>query len=382
MAAGTYNGSVTTSAGTNATDNQTIPVTMRVTNSPIAVATATTTYGPQPAPDALSIRLATGTPKLTYPFSPQVSIVNVGQGTLTAQTPAVSGGAWLAPDNVPGYGVVPGYFSVDITGMAAGSYSASIAFPSNAANGTVTVPVSLQIVDKGNPLIYYGGVVTNATNVLHTSLPGETAAQGDIMIVRGEQLSFSAPTFLSAPMPATSGATSVLVNGVAAPLYYTSNGQIAFQLPYDVPAGFATVQVKRDDGAISAPASVNVAARAPRLFIAVNQDGTINAPGQPAHIGDVLTVYGSGFGATNPPVTAGQPAPSGPLADVTPITIAAFGFGPFAAQVQPMFAGLTPTIAGLYQLNVAVPKGTPSGSVNLSVTVGGAPSNVFPIYVQ
>ncbi len=377
MAAGTYNGKVTTAGGSNPTDNQTIPVTMQVTTQPIAVASATTaTFAPQPAPDGLVIRLAQGAPPLTYPFSANVVLNNVGQGTLTAQAPTITG-SWLKPDTVPGYGVVPGYYSIDPTGLAPGDYPGSLAFASNAANSPVTVPIDLQIVAKGPPLIYYQGVLDNATFV-----PGDTVAQGDILVVKGEQLSFSPLTFGAPPLPNAAGGTSVLVNSQAVPLFYTSYGQIAFQLPYDVPTGPALVQVMRDDNSISNLVSVNVAPREPRLLVTVNQDSSINSAAHPAHVGDILTVYGIGFGATNPAAPAGAAAPSSPLASVTPITSVAFGVGFFATDVQPRFAGLTPTAVGLYQVNVAVPPGTPSGTVNMSVSVDGVTSNVMTLYVQ
>jgi len=379
MASGNYSGTVTLSGGSNPTDNQSIPATLHVTTQPIAVANASTaTFAPQPTTDALNIRLAAGAPLLTYPFSANVTVGNIGQGSLSVQDPVITG-AWLKADNVPGYGVVPGYYSIDPTGLAVGSYPGSLAFPSNAANGTVTVPINLQVVDKGNPLIYYHGVLDNATFI-----PGDTVAQGDILVVKGEQLSFSSLTSSAPPLPTAAGGTSVLVNGAAVPLFYTSYGQIAFQLPYDVPAGSATVQVKRDDGSVSNLASITIAPRAPRLLVTVNQDGSINSAAHPAHSGTELTVYAIGFGPTSPSVAAGAAAPSAePLARVSQPLSVGFGFGFFATEVAPDYAGLTPTAAGLYQVNVAVPSGLVSGAVNMTVSFpNGVVSNVLPLYVQ
>lgn len=379
MASGDYAGSFSLTGSSNPADNQTIPVTMHVTTQPIAVASASTaTFAPQPTTDALNIRLAAGAPLLTYPFSAIVTVGNVGQGTLTAQAPTITG-AWLKPDSVPGYGVVPGYYSVDPTGLAVGSYPGSLAFASNAANGTVTVPINLQIVAKGNPLIYYQGVLDNATFT-----PGDTVAQGDILVVKGEQLSFSALTSAAPPLPTAAGGASVLVNGNAVPLFYTSYAQIAFQLPYDVPTGTAMVQVKRDDGSVSNLASITIAPRAPRLLVTVNPDYSINSAAHPAHAGDVLTVYAIGLGATSPSVAAGAAAPSAePLARASETPNVGFGFGFFATEVTPLYAGLTPTAAGLYQINVAVPSGLQPGAVNMTVNFsGGVVSNVLPVYVQ
>jgi uncharacterized protein (TIGR03437 family) len=378
MAPGTYNGSVAIANGTNPTDNQTLPVSMQVTAQPIAVPATATTFAPQPATTGLTIRLAAGAPPLTYPFSPTILLGNAGQGTLSVQTPTITG-SWLKPDPVTAYGV-PGFFEIDPTGLSVGDNPGSVAFTSNAANGTVTVPVDLQIVAQGAPQIYYQGVQNNAT-----FLPGDTVAPGDILVVKGEQLTFSAPALnLPIPLPTDAGATSVLVNGSAVPLYYTSYGQIAFQLPYNIPVGTALIQVKRDDGQISNTGSVTVAAAAPRLLVVVNNDdGSINSAAHPAHAGEAIVIYAIGLGATSPAVVEGAAAPSAPLAQVAGVTVG-FGSGPIGSIQVPadIFAGLTPTLAGLYQVDVHIPSGLGSGTVNLTVYLPGAESNILTLYVE
>jgi len=158
----------------------------------------------------------------------------------------------------------------------------------------------------------------------------------------------------------------------------------------EVAPGSAVVQVKRDDGQTSNSVSVGVADRAPRLIAAVNQDYSVNSRvGQdpdtthPAHIGDVLTIYAIGLGATNPSVASGQPAPSAePLARVSSdlsVNFSGSVVGPFAS---PAYAGLTPTSAGLYQINVVVPDGTPKGIIDLSVGFIGSRSNSLRVAIQ
>lgn len=379
LAPGSYAGSVAIANGTNATDNQTIPVSMQVTTQPIAVPSTASTYAPQPVSTGLTIRLAAGAPPLVYPFSPTILLNNAGQGTLSVQTPTITG-SWLKQDPVTQY--VPGFYEIDPTGLAVGDNPGSVAFSSNAANGTVTVPVDLQIVAQAAPQIYYQGVQNNAT-----FLPGDTVAPGDILVVKGEQLTFSAPALgLTIPLPADAGGTSVLVNGTeSAPLFYTSYGQIAFQLPYDVPTGTALVQVKRDDGQISNQVSISVVPAAPRLNDGwvVNPDYSINSAAHPAHAGDAVTIYGLGLGATSPTVAAGTAAPSQPLASVSGVTVV-FGAGLFDAIQVPadIYAGLTPTAAGLYQVNVHVPSSLGPGTVGLSVSVSGSISNPITLYLQ
>src|SRR5207245_992687 len=125
------------------------------------------------------------------------------------------------------------------------------AISSNAANGTITVPVELTVLAKGSPTINYQGVVDNGTFGA-----GDTVARGDVMVVLGDQLSFSPLTVGPAPpLAATVGGASETVNGKQAPMYYSSYGQLAFQMPYEVSNGTAVVQVQRD-GASSNSVSV------------------------------------------------------------------------------------------------------------------------------
>jgi uncharacterized protein (TIGR03437 family) len=145
--------------------------------------------------------------------------------------------------------------------------------------------------------------------------------------------------------------------------------------------------------------SVDVTARAPRLLLIgvgsygaiVNQDGSIPMPvgsfpgvnTHPAHIGDTLTVYAIGLGPTSPSPASGQAAPaSEPLARVLSTPTLNFGGGIGGTPVIPFFAGLTPTYAGLYQLNVTIPANVPKGIVNLSLAFADAVSNSVQIVIQ
>ncbi len=362
LAPGTYSGAVAISGSKAASDNQTIPVTMRVTAQPIAQAT----------PSSLAIRLAQGAPPLVYPFSPTISLSNIGEGTLAAPNVSISGGSWIKQDTVAPF------FAIDPTGLSTGTYNATVTFTSNAANSTVTVPVELDIVPQGPPLVYFQGVLDNGTFV-----PGDTVAQGDVMVVKGEQLSLDpfAPA-QSAPLATQLGDTSVLVNGVATPLFYTSYGQIAFQMPVETAVGTAQVQVQRSDGSTSNTVTVPVGPRAPRLLVTVNQDGSINSAAHQAKHGDTITIYAIGLGATSPAVGTNQLAPSSPLAQAVPAPDVSFGGTVGAPVVTPFYAGLTPGSIGLYQVNVTIPDDSPSGSVLVKVGFPDAGSNALPVWIQ
>ena len=113
-------------------------------------------------------------------------------------------------------------------------------------------------------------------------------------------------------------------------------------------------------------------------FVArVNPDGTVSfiflgppglfGPGTtttPAKPGEVLELFGTGWGPTNPPVSAGQVFTSAAPTVTTPtVTI-----GGVDAHVN--FAGITG--AGLYQLNVVVPQNLSTGDQAILLTINGA----------
>ncbi|HTA67116.1 MAG TPA: hypothetical protein VK776_02515, partial [Bryobacteraceae bacterium] len=100
---------------------------------------------------------------------------------------------------------------------------------------------------------------------------------------------------------------------------------------------------------------------------------TGNSLGYPtvgAKAGDVVELFGTGFGPTNPAVLAGQ-AFSGAAPTTNPVTLSINN-----VSVTPAFAGLSG--AGLYQLNLTVPAGLGTGDVTLQAKVGGVatPSGV------
>jgi len=232
-----------------------------------------------------------------------------------------------------------------------------------------------------------------------TFVPGDAISPGDIVAVKGQQLSMQPAAPGKAPPLSTQVAdTQVLLNGVPIPLFYTSYGQINCQIPTDAPAGTSTLQVKRTDGQASNLVSVTIASRAPRLLLSgVELYGAItnldysrpmpegSFPGvatHPAKPGDTLSLYAIGLGPTSPFVGTGQPAPSEPLARLTTMPTVNFGGGVGGTVVNPLFAGLSPTFAGLYQVNVTIPQEVPRGLVYVTLAFGDSTSNPVQIVIQ
>jgi len=187
----------------------------------------------------------------------------------------------------------------------------------------------------------------------------------------------------------------VAVGSARAPLTFVSDGQINAQAPVLPLSGSVTVSVIAHCGqaneTTSPSVSVPVATAAPEfLYFVTHADGrnpvaAIQAltgayvasagllPGltfAPARAGDVLTIFGVGFGPTI------SSAPPGMLAAAAADTVGAgtVTIGGIAAKV--LYTGLTPTFAGLYQVSIVVPSGVAPGDQPVVIQVNGETSPI------
>jgi hypothetical protein len=133
--------------------------------------------------------------------------------------------------------------------------------------------------------------------------------------------------------------------------------------------------------------------------VIMHADGTLVSSFNPAKSAEVLVMYAFGLGATTPPVPTGQATPSQAPITQTPFQLnfdyrqgvppsgqlvlpPGCSTAEACPQLQPLFSGLTPGFAGLYQVNFIVPPpppGTPRCdgehvASNLTVTLIGRSS--------
>jgi uncharacterized protein (TIGR03437 family) len=375
MGVGDSNGTVTLSGSSLASDNKTFPVVMHITTQPILQTSSST----------VPFRAVQGsTTKQTI----AVPVTNGGQGTLSISgvTATAATGTWLSAAAVNNGGAIG--ITVDPTGLTPNTYLGTVTVASNAANASVTIPVQLVVVAQSAPLSFVGGAVNNGTFA-----SGEALAQGDIAAVFGDQFTLGDPQLASnVPLPTNLAGTQVFVNNQAAPLYFTSAGQIDFQVPFETAPGPATVRVDRN-GQRGNSISVNIAASVPR-FILFNGGPyaimtTPNAvltgiPTHPVKSGDVVVIYTIGFGPTIPPVKTGDPAPGkDPLAVVSGVQVCFRPNLPVSIENcnDAAFAGLSPGFVGLYQVNANIPALT-AGNVQLTLVANGVVSNSVQLAVQ
>jgi uncharacterized protein (TIGR03437 family) len=117
----------------------------------------------------------------------------------------------------------------------------------------------------------------------------------------------------------------------------------------------------------------------PGIFYIENADGSFNSPSNPARAGGLVSVYGTGGGALNPPGVTGGSWPLSPLSNLT--RSVSVKVGGEAAAVA--YAGSAPTLdSGFFQINVALPADLTAGAQSLCVTISGVTSAPVAITIQ
>ena len=187
----------------------------------------------------------------------------------------------------------------------------------------------------------------------------------------GDSRTWNAATeIVNGKLPVSLDDTLVVVNGKPASVEFIQPSQVNIQTPDDTTIGPVQVIVNTAAGATDA-FTVNYATFAPGLFPAVapyivaqHADTSYVTTAAPAKPGEVIILWGTGFGPANPAVPAGLVfSGANRLANTVTVTV-----GGQPATVD--FAGVVG--AGLVQINVHVPLGINNGDAPIVATVGGA----------
>jgi uncharacterized protein (TIGR03437 family) len=208
--------------------------------------------------------------------------------------------------------------------------------------------------------------------------PGAAVAPGTVAQVYGGSLtpSTSIPGLL--PLPTVVNGTSVLIGAFLAPLYSLSGGQLNVQIPTELTPNRQYSILVSSGAAFTLPDTLTTTDVSPGLLnFAQHTDFTTISASSPAKAGETVLLYLVGMGATDLAVASGAVSPSPPATVSNTPLVSINGQGGMVS-----FSGLTPGLVGLYQINVQVPNGTPSGDASVTVTQNGTPSNAVTIPVQ
>ena len=226
-------------------------------------------------------------------------------------------------------------------------------------------PVIASVVNGASfqPAIESGSWVTiTGTNLSNTN-PGRT---------------WTASEIVNGNLPTSLDNTSVTIDGKPAYVYYISPTQLNVLAPADTNTGTVNVVVT-NNSQVSTPFSAQLAAYAPAFFLYSGTSYAIvshhpdyapvaNPAAVPgtiaAHPGDILILWGTGFGPTNPPTAAGvQVTGAPPVATLPTVTVG-------GVPVTVIGAALSSGSAGLYQIAIQLPQSIPTGVVAVQAAIG------------
>ncbi len=205
----------------------------------------------------------------------------------------------------------------------------------------------------------------NAGGVVDAASFQATIAPGGIGSIFGAGMAAATVIATTVPLPRTLGGVQVLVNDIAAPLFFVSPLQINFQTPFEAGTGELTMVVSRN-GVPSDPVAATSKDFAPGIFvnagtrepIVQRPDGTLVTAQAPARAGEALILYLTGMGSVRNRPPTGAAARANPLAVATENPTVTLGNGSAAV----LFAGLAPFFVGLGQINAILPNPLPAGA--------------------
>jgi uncharacterized protein (TIGR03437 family) len=279
--------------------------------------------------------------------------------TLSPANPAAK---WITISPMAGSG--PGSITVTASpaGLSPGAYTAVVSIgAANAQPQVVNVPVTLVVGASASVSI--GGLVNNWSGAT-------TAAPGMMTAVYGTQMAPAGTALLALglPLPLTLGGVSATVNGVAAPLYYVSPGQIDLQIPYETGAGTAILAI--DNNGQIATFAFPVAVTAPGVYQSAI-DNTTGRLVQSAAPGKVLLLFMTGEGDVTPTLATGATPPFNSDATKYPVPRLPVAVTVGGVPAQVLFQAVPNGLAGATQIDFTVPAAAPTGAQQVVVTVGG-----------
>jgi uncharacterized protein (TIGR03437 family) len=299
-----------------------------------------------------------------------------------------------APRTAAGAGFT---FSVDWTPPATDVGDIVFYAAGNAANGdgtnsndriyTTSSVISPGCANTQKPVI---------TSVVNGGSFGTALTANSMVTIFGQNFASAATKRAAGAADITNGfptklaCIAVEIDGKRAPISYVQSNQINVQAPTTTSLGAVSVRViaNADEAASlpSDPSSVQLLSAAPAfftfdgkaiaaLFATSNEivgDASVVASAKPAKPGDLVALYGTGFGPTNPAVAAGAITPG--QATITGQPTITIG-GTTVTPADILYIGLSPgSISGLYQINLRIPATVPDGNAAVVVRMNSISS--------
>ncbi len=190
-------------------------------------------------------------------------------------------------------------------------------------------------------------------------------APNSVLTIFGSNLSWYTQAMVasktSAVVPTQLAGVAVYVDNAPTSILYVSGSQINFIIPSGEIAGPVTVRVVRE-GVTGPAVTIALINAAPALFdigtgyaIATHADGSLLSDASPAQPGEIVVVYATGLGPTDPNPEVGEiPGSAAPMQWLSSLAVSLGGAVLPSYRIK--YAGVTPGCVGLYQLNLELPQ--------------------------
>jgi len=214
---------------------------------------------------------------------------------------------------------------------------------------------------------------------------------GELVMVTGNQIGPEQPAGpvvdSEGNISSNIGGFSVWIAGLPAPLLYASSNQLNLVVPFGIPISRAVPVQLRENGTVISTFHQTGWTQDPGLFTtnsadqlaALNQDGSVNSPNNPARKGSIVSIFATGLGAMIPQPPDGS-RPSEPAA--VPVNCPGVSVGDQGAEIE--YCGNAPgLVEGVVQINFRVPADVTAASPSShAVYVSIVSSNPGTIAVQ
>ncbi len=267
---------------------------------------------------------------------------------------------------------------------------ANSALSASLSSRTIATPVVRTFIlggrdESGQPwtqtlyLQFYGLAVTPVIGgVANGASFSQTFAPGAILSVFGTNLSNGTQAAGAVPLLTYTAGITANINGVAAPFYFVSPGQVNLQIPYSTVNGGARLTLSYPQGN-AATFAFDVSATAPGIFI---EAAGFTVPQTSCARNETCILFINGQGAVSPAIATGAaPSVTATLAQLPkPTAEVTMAIGDVSAKI--LFAGIPAGLVGVTQINFTVAAETPVGTQRVVVKVGDVESSAAKINVK
>jgi uncharacterized protein (TIGR03437 family) len=294
---------------------------------------------------------------------------------LSSSSEPVNGAVWsVLPASTDGYYDAKSMVAVSLASQPGfrfrrwdGDLSGTI--PSGVV--AMTAPRRVRALFDTIPYLAPAGV-GNAAGV--TPQPG--VAGGSVVSVFGANLALDTVLAPEGMVPQTLGGVTARVGDRLLPLFFVSPSQMNVQLPDDVASGAQLLTIS-SQGQPDVRTDFTVVRNAPGLFpVVFHEDGSVVTADSPAKRGELVTVYGTGFGPADHPRPEGFAIPRSPAYLIVDSASVQVGDAVIAAEKAFAVPGRTAIDAVQFR----VPDSATSDAT-LRVTINGQDSNTLQLPV-